>query len=190
MTALGTRPGSWVGVDGTPVDAHLAAVTAILAPYAEAGVFGVEEHHVTAALLRLGAVPLTDRSAEGRPDGLAELVLALALAVRAPGRGHVCVDLRTAPERLVVDGADGDALDRLTWPDDEAWVELVAGSSLVAQAPWLPALTCSQPVPVIWTGSAVSAAAPLEPWSLRPQHHSEPSSRVAQTVVVPTSTRS
>ncbi|MEZ5383353.1 MAG: exodeoxyribonuclease V subunit alpha [Microthrixaceae bacterium] len=134
MTALGTRPGSWVGVDETPVDAHLAAVTGILAPYAEAGVFGVEEHHVTAALLRLGAVPVADQSAGGRADGLAELVLALALAVRAPGRGHVCVDLRTAPERLVVDGADGDALDRLTWPDDEAWVELVAGSPLVALA--------------------------------------------------------
>lgn len=144
MTVLDLRPASWVSVGGTPVDEHLEVVTRVLAPYAAAGVFGVEEHHVTATLLRLGGVRLTHGPAEGdlvagstRPpaEGLAELVLAIALTVRAPSRGHVCIDLRTAPERLVVDGADGDALDALTWPGEQAWIELVASSSLVACTP-------------------------------------------------------
>ncbi|MBK7322445.1 MAG: exodeoxyribonuclease V subunit alpha [Candidatus Microthrix sp.] len=128
MRSIDARPASWVTHTGSPIDRHLEAVTSVLAPYAAVGVFGLEEHHVTAALLRIGGIALDG-------PGTGDLVLAIALAVRSPSRGHVCVDLRTAPERLVVDGADGDVLDALAWPDDQAWIELVAASTLVARTP-------------------------------------------------------
>ncbi len=128
MRQIDARPGSWVTHLGSPVDSHLEAVTSALAAYAAVGVFGLEEHQVTAALLRIGGVALDDPT-------VGDLILAIALAVRSPSRGHVCVDLRTAPERLVVDGADGDALDALAWPEDAGWIELVAASPLVERTP-------------------------------------------------------
>lgn len=131
MRPTDTRPGSWVTHHGSPVDEYLEAVTSALVEYAAAGVFGLEEHQVTAALLRIGGVSLDDPT-------VGDLILAIALAVRSPSRGHICVDLRTAPERLVVDGADGDALDALAWPEDNGWIELVAASPLVERTP-LPA---------------------------------------------------
>ena len=109
MRPTDTRPGSWVTHHGSPVDEYLEAVTSALVEYAAAGVFGLEEHQVTAALLRIGGVSLDDPT-------VGDLILAIALAVRSPSRGHICVDLRTAPERLVVDGADGDALDAVMPP--------------------------------------------------------------------------
>ena len=53
MRSIDARPASWVTHTGSPIDRHLEAVTSVLAPYAAVGVFGLEEHHVTAALLRI-----------------------------------------------------------------------------------------------------------------------------------------
>ena len=54
---------------------------AVLVPFVEAGMFGSFEVHLAATMVRL------------QPDVGDEVVLALAIAARAPRFGHVCVDL-------------------------------------------------------------------------------------------------
>src|SRR4051794_23469580 len=58
------------------------------------------------------------------------VVLAAALAVRAPRVGHVYVDLATIRERATVDSEEPVDLSGLPWPSE--WVAKVAASALVA----------------------------------------------------------
>ena len=58
------------------------------------------------------------------------VVLAAALAVRAPRVGHVYVDLATIRERATVDSEEPVDLSGLPWPSD--WVARVTRSALVA----------------------------------------------------------
>ncbi|MFM7062242.1 MAG: exodeoxyribonuclease V subunit alpha, partial [Actinomycetes bacterium] len=120
-----------------------------LRPFAEAGVLGPTELHAVATYVAAAA-------SEGHAVP-APVVLACALAVRAPLHGHVCVDLRTVERVVVGDGespADpsGDEpvprpttatgpddalrreqqlLDALVWPSPDGWTDAVAASPLV-----------------------------------------------------------
>lgn len=118
-----------------------------LTPFVEAGVLGPTDVHAVAAFARAGE---EDRH---------EVLLAAALAVRAPSHGHVCIDLSTirqvvvgagesAPEVQTDDAdetaaADADDLDvdpiaarlsALEWPDPAGWPATVLDSPLVRQA--------------------------------------------------------
>jgi exodeoxyribonuclease V alpha subunit len=99
-----------------------------LAPFVEAGVLGPADVHVATTLCRLG------------DDDRPEVQLAAALAVRAPRRRHVCVDLTTVRRGTVAELGDdptsvpgaADQLDQLPWPDPDRWLELLAACDLVA----------------------------------------------------------
>jgi exodeoxyribonuclease V alpha subunit len=74
-------------------------------------------------------------------DGAApEVVLAVALAVRAVRLGHVFVDLDTVAATVAPDDEEaGVDLAALAWPEPAAWVTAVAASPLVAVGPDGPA---------------------------------------------------
>ena len=119
-----------------------------LTPFVEAGVLGPTDVHSTAAFARAAG------------ESRHEVLLAAALAVRAPSHGHVCIDLSTirqvvvgagesAPEVQTDDAdeaqdatADDDAdvdpqavlLGALEWPDPAAWTAAVLDSPLVRRA--------------------------------------------------------
>ncbi|WP_052668971.1 exodeoxyribonuclease V subunit alpha [Nitriliruptor alkaliphilus] len=116
-----------------------SAPPAPLAPFVEAGVLAPADVHVAAALSRL----------LGDPGD--EVMLGAALAVRAPRRQHVCVDLdavratvvaETAEERPrghlgeddhAGDDAADDPVAALPWPDPAAWRAALAASPLVVE---------------------------------------------------------
>lgn len=97
------------------------AIAARFERFREHGVLGSLEVHVVD---HLGA--LVD---ENDPD----VLLALALAVRAPARGHICVDLGDVDALPVL--VEGDAVvghEELPWPEDSSeWITRVAQSPLV-----------------------------------------------------------
>ncbi len=114
--------------DDLPVD-----WVATLRPWRDAGVLGASDVHVAAALGRLAGVGDEDFP----------VVLAAALAARAPRDGHVCLDLTAARQSAPIehgddpdrsgdtdDGVDVDALD---WPSDIGqWRQLLSASPLTA----------------------------------------------------------
>jgi len=59
------------------------------------------------------------------------VLLAVALAVRAPRLGHVHVDLARIREIAAVDADEPVDLESLAWPDPVSWVRQVSGSGLV-----------------------------------------------------------
>jgi exodeoxyribonuclease V alpha subunit len=59
------------------------------------------------------------------------VLLAAALAVRAPRFGHVCVDLATVHDTVTVDEDAEVDLEELPWPDPASWLEAVAASALL-----------------------------------------------------------
>jgi exodeoxyribonuclease V alpha subunit len=61
-----------------------------------------------------------------------DVILAVALAVRAPRVGHVSVDLETVRAVAGADAPDEVDVDALPWPSPNGWLELVAASPLVA----------------------------------------------------------
>jgi exodeoxyribonuclease V alpha subunit len=95
-----------------------------LAAFVAAGVLGAADVHTAAALARLTG------------DTRDEVLLAAALAVRAPRRQHVCVELPAVRDRVVselaeearhlapVEGAP--AIGDLPWPDPDAWRAVLA----------------------------------------------------------------
>jgi exodeoxyribonuclease V alpha subunit len=97
------------------------AIAARLRSFREQGVLGSLEVHVVD---HLGALV-----EENDP----EVLLALALAVRAPTRGHICVDLGDVDALPVL--AEDDACvgpEQLPWPGDASdWIARVARSPLV-----------------------------------------------------------
>lgn len=121
---------------------------ASLEPFVRAGVLGAAEVHTAASFAR-------------QVGGCGhEVLLAAALAVRAPLHGHVCVDLAEVRSTVVssldspadvvtvdVDDVPADAagtpgpddgldpvalVDALDWPDPEAWSAALVGCPLVA----------------------------------------------------------
>jgi exodeoxyribonuclease V alpha subunit len=93
----------------------------LLRAFNEAGVLGPAEVHVALRLAHL-------------VGGACEhAVLAAALAVRAPRLGHVCTDLATVRDTLVVEGDVPVDLQALPWPPTEDWIARIASSALVAE---------------------------------------------------------
>ena len=90
--------------DPLDIERHFGSVPAAvgeLTPYVEAGVFGPAEVHLAETLVRLAA--RDDRRAGRPPEPVDPLVLlAVAVAARAPRSGHVCVELDDV-HRVVVD---------------------------------------------------------------------------------------
>ncbi len=94
-----------------------------LAAFHAAAVLSTADLHAAATLCRLVG--------EASPD----VQLAAALAVRAPGAGHVCLDLATVAQTAAGEGDPALDPGSLPWPDPAAWREAVAASPLVTGAP-------------------------------------------------------
>ena len=103
-----------------PFDATVASgAPPALRAFNAAGVLTAADVHVASRLARLA------------DDDDPDVLLAAALAVRAPRLGHVYVDLATASETTVVEEAEDPVdLAALPWPDAGRWVEAVRRSSL------------------------------------------------------------
>ena len=100
-------------------DARLASrAPGALRPFNEAGVLEAADVHVAARLAGMA----------GEEDPA--VLLAAALAVRAPRLGHVYVDLAEAAETTVVEAEEPIDLAALPWPDRGDWVARVEGSAL------------------------------------------------------------
>jgi exodeoxyribonuclease V alpha subunit len=104
-----------------PCDARLALrAPGLLGIFNAAGVLNAADVHVALRLGRFGNE--VDET----------VLLAAALAVRAPRLGHVHVDLATVRHTATVDVDVPVDLQTLPWPEVEAWVEVVARSAVVA----------------------------------------------------------
>ena len=101
-------------------DTRLArGASGLLLEFNDAGVLAAADVHVARRLAEL--VGGTDDS----------VVLAAALAVRAPRIGHVFVDLGRIHETATVDVDDPIDLTTLPWPEPSGWVDRVRASGLV-----------------------------------------------------------
>ena len=104
-----------------PCDARLALrAPGLLAPFNAAGVLNAADVHVAVRFGRFAAE--TDE----------RVLLAAALAVRAPRLGHVHVDLATVRHTATVDSDVPVDLQALPWPDPREWVAGLLGNPLVA----------------------------------------------------------
>ena len=104
-----------------PSDARLALrAPGLLAPFNAAGVLNAADVHVA---LRFG------RFASETDE---RVLLAAAMAVRAPRLGHVHVDLATVRHTATVDVDVPVDLQALPWPDPREWVAALLGTTLVA----------------------------------------------------------
>ena len=97
-----------------------SAATGLLAEFNRAGVLAAADVHVAS---RLGALAGVDDEA---------VLLAVALAVRAPRLAHVCVDLATVRETATTDLDEPVDVQALPWPDVDAWIAALSASPLVA----------------------------------------------------------
>ncbi len=103
----------------------------LLTRFNQAGVLGPADVHVARSLARLGG------------EGDASVVLAVALAVRAPRAGHVLAELSTLRGTVTAEAVAGAAdqgqaeqdLSSLPWPELSAWLTSLAHSPLVAVGP-------------------------------------------------------
>jgi exodeoxyribonuclease V alpha subunit len=98
----------------------------VLRDFNDAGVLAAADVHVARRLARLGG------------DHDDQVLLAAALAVRAPRLGHVCVDLAHVRHTVTVDADVPVDLQALPWPDPPSWVERLAASPLVSAGPTGP----------------------------------------------------
>jgi len=92
----------------------------VLGAFNRAGVLGPADVHVAMCLGRLGEE--TDE----------DVLLAGALAVRAPRVGHVCVDLGSVRQTVAVDTDVEVDIDALPWPEEGEWLSRIAASPMVA----------------------------------------------------------
>jgi exodeoxyribonuclease V alpha subunit len=98
---------------------HALRSTGVLREFNAIGVLAAADAHVAERLAELA----------GEEDEL--VVLAAALAVRAPRLGHVYVDLATIRETATVDADEPVDLSELPWPEPRDWLERVRESRLV-----------------------------------------------------------
>ena len=100
-------------------DARVArAADGLLATFNAAGVLAAADVHVARTLGRL--------CGEASPD----VLLAAALAVRAPRLGHVCVNLTTIQRTATVDNDAPVDVAGLPWPALPGWTDALAASPL------------------------------------------------------------
>ena len=116
----------------------LPPTVAVLAPFVEAGVFGSYEVHLAAAIAAL------------EPSVTDEVIVALAVAARAPRFGHVCVDLDDVAHQVVPVDEDGEP-DVLPWPSADTWARSVAESKIVSAPDDSP----KRVRPLIWDGKRI-----------------------------------
>ena len=93
----------------------------VLEQFNRAGVLNLADVHVAKTLARVC----------GEDNPL--VILAAALAVRAPRLGHVCLELSSVAESVAPDEDAPVSLDSLEWPEVEAWLAALRGSSLVGE---------------------------------------------------------
>ncbi len=106
--------------DRDPQAARFAlAASGLLRQFNQAGVLVAADVHVARRLAALA----------GEDDE--SVLLAVALAVRAPRLGHVHVDLTQIRDTAAVDAEDPVDLAALEWPDPGAWIARVGASPLV-----------------------------------------------------------
>jgi exodeoxyribonuclease V alpha subunit len=110
---------------------------AVLEPFVAAGVLEESEVHLAAVISRL--VPGVDP----------EVVLAVAVAARAPRLGHVCVVLEHLPGSVVLDGTGADPT-ALPWPEGARWRRALESAPEVVGAPDPPSGT--RRAPLVWDG--------------------------------------
>jgi exodeoxyribonuclease V alpha subunit len=111
---------------GDPFDVRRARrARGRLRPFNDAGVLVAADVHVALRLARLAGVG----------DGEDVVVLAAALAVRAPRLGHVCVDLARIRDHVIIDADQPVDLQALPWPATGDWLDRLAASPLVAAGP-------------------------------------------------------
>jgi exodeoxyribonuclease V alpha subunit len=115
--------GSWVNLtDAVSGGVHIAArASGLLRSFNEAGVLDSADVQVASHLGRLG------------PTDDDRVLLAAALAVRAPRLGHTCVDLRTIRLTADTDVEVPVDLDALDWPEEELWIDHLRTSVLVGE---------------------------------------------------------
>jgi exodeoxyribonuclease V alpha subunit len=101
----------------------------LLRQFNDAGVLGAADVHVALRLWRFGG---GSGGAGGGVGGDDLVLLAAALAVRAPRLGHVCTDLATVHGSVIIDADLPVDVQELHWPDAGPWVERLAASPLVA----------------------------------------------------------
>ncbi len=117
MTA-GARPGATAEVEGA-FDVRLAlSCSGLLRRFNQAGILSPADVHVAQ---RLGDLASTGEEA---------VLLACALAVRAPRLGHVCVDLATVGATASADLDVPLDMGSLPWPELGEWVERLEASPL------------------------------------------------------------
>jgi exodeoxyribonuclease V alpha subunit len=105
-----------------PFDARWAVeASGSLRAFNRAGVLSAADVHVARRLGELGG------------ETSETVLLAIALAVRAPRIGHVLVDLATIAATAAVDTEDPIDLETLQWPEAADWQAAVAASPLVAR---------------------------------------------------------
>ena len=108
-------------IDRDPHEARFAVrASGLVRTFNQAGVLAAADVHVARRLAASGG---EDREA---------VLLAVALAVRAPRLGHVHVDLQRIRDTAAVDTEELVDLDALPWPTPETWIASVAASPLVA----------------------------------------------------------
>jgi exodeoxyribonuclease V alpha subunit len=113
---------STVTVQQDPYEARIASgASGVLREFNRAGVLSAADVHVARRLGRLGS------------EADDAVLLAAALAVRAPRLGHVHVDLQTIRDTAAVESdEDSPNLEALPWPEVGPWIAAVAASPLVA----------------------------------------------------------
>jgi exodeoxyribonuclease V alpha subunit len=110
--------------DRDPYDLRTARTAqGLLAEFNVAGVLTAADVHVATRLGRLGGDPA------GEPE---EVLLAVALAVRAIRNGSVCVDLAEVDHTVLGEGEESVDVAALPWPEPSAWLAAVEKSPLTA----------------------------------------------------------
>ena len=92
----------------------VVATDGLLAAFNDAGVLAPIDILAAQTIARL--LGETDQQA----------VLAAALTIRGTRFGHVCIDVATLREAVVVDGQEPEVVDSLPWPDPEEWSTAIA----------------------------------------------------------------
>src|SRR5690606_37962025 len=125
VTATGVGPGP-VGTADLG-DVRLArSADGLLGLFNTAGVLDPADVHVATRIGRLG----------GEADE--EVLLAVALAVRAVRLGSVCVDLASVSRTVLGEGDELVDTSALPWPDPARWLAACAASPVVADGPDAP----------------------------------------------------
>ena len=143
MSAVGFDFG---GAGGLQAVDEFGAARVLRAPeplrsFNEIGVLSAADVHVARTLTELA------READG------SVMLAIALAVRAPRLGHVFVDLAEVRDTAAVESDEVVDLSALPWPAPEAWTAAVAASSRLVAVGEEPSASVRSPRPLRLLGT-------------------------------------